>query len=252
MEIDVDNITDSPQSINTPSSSSSQEHSDPCDSRLNSEPQTSTNNSAIGNNSNSSNGADNVIRSGDNEGEPTQFNEFQYWRPPLPVIDVALDDSDKPTETEQTPSTTDKEAEASNSQEEPKDIEKTAREQKLESDLEESVKLLEQQLQLGENKEDQSNSTVVPSSEASNEDKKSDEASDEGTSVDPPAASQEDQDEKKLHSAAVLTAEEEVVPEEQVTNIGSMHVLGHQVDQKTMAIVDGVVQGNSRNHTCFI
>ena len=43
-----------------------------------------------------------------------------------------------------------------------------------------------------------------------------------------------------IHTANVSTVSEAT---EEIVNIGSMHVLGHQANQHTMTVVNGVVQG---------
>ena len=236
MEIDVDNITDPAQGIPTTSSQPTD-----CDNNVTSKAQTSTNDSLGNSNLSSSSSEDtptNVI-STSTEGEPTQFNEFQYWRPPLPDIDVTLEDKgDKAniTDEDQTTATT-SEKPAEVTSENITDVTKTELYKQLENELTETVTQLEKCLNIkSDEKEDTNNSASVAGEGRT--------VGEEGTSVDPEPESSEDKDGIKLHSAEVLTAEEEV-PEEEVANIGSMHVLGHQVHQKTMAIVDGVVQGKA-------
>ena len=219
--------------------------------------ETSTNDDTLGNSNSSSNQSsinlENVIQSKQaseeakapaEEEQQSQYNEFLYWRPPLPDIDVTLDKKDSTDsiktnssddsiksndEVDAVTSSSSSSTNSSNSAEEESPDKKSSLSE-IENELTEAVSELEKCLL----------------SEGEQAKKNGDEK--EGTSVDPQAASTENKDVQLLSAAVVTVTDDDTNEEEEVANFGSMHVLGQQVDQKTMAIVDGVVQGSSNNH----
>lgn len=158
-----------------------------------------------------------VVSGSTTSGEPTQFNEFLYWRPPLLDIDVALNNKQSVNKAE---------TESCN----PKSIDVSQIKEQLEN------------VQLDEIKAVVCMDLVAKEGAVANDSNEGAVASDsnEGSSVDPETKPEED-DVKVIHTADLVTVSDQA--SEEVTNIGSMHVVGQQIDQRTMTVISGIVQG---------
>ncbi len=164
-------------------------------------------------------------------GNGSAFSSFQFWRVPLPDIevDVSVDPAGRATDTHGADETA-SDVVVSNSMQ--SDNETTACSSSLSTSNNQMSGLTESM--------EHSHITPSPSHTTT--------ASQSSTSTVVSASTGAKLD-SKIHTASVSTVSEGV--EEYAANIGSTHILGHNVSQTTMAIKDGVVTGRlSELQTC--